>query len=275
MTPDNKITHEFREFEYQGWQQSVDQYHSSFGSLTTQAIETLLDAVQATEGTTLLDIATGPGYVAAQAVKRQCQVIGVDFSEAMVTKAQKFNSNIEFFQGVAEDLPFEEAQFDVAVMNFGILHLAEPDKAISEAFRVIRPQGKFAFTVWDFPEKAIGLQIVHEAIQSQGNLAIALPEGPPFFHFSNPENCIDSLTKAGFNHAVVQPIPLTWELENVEELFDAFYQGTARTGGFLRTQSSQFLAKIRVAVQETALKYMSNNKLVLPMPALVASAQKP
>jgi len=275
MTQDNKITNKFREFEYQGWQQSVDQYHSSFGSLTTQAIETLLDAVQAMEGTTLLDIATGPGYVAAQALKRQCKVIGVDFSEAMITKAQKLNPNIKFVQGIAEDLPFEEAQFDAVVMNFGILHLAEPDKAISEAFRVIRPQGQLAFTVWDLPEKALGIQIVHEAIQSQGNLAIALPEGPPFFHFSNPKNCIDSLTKAGFRDPVVEPISLMWELETVEELFDAFYQGTARTGGFLRTQSSQFIEKIRAAVQETASKYMSNNKLVLPMPALVASAQKP
>ncbi|NET59250.1 MAG: class I SAM-dependent methyltransferase [Symploca sp. SIO2E6] len=274
MKQDNKVTNEFREFEYQGWQQSVDQYHASFGSLTSQTIETLLDVVQAEAGTELLDIATGPGYVAAQALKRQCQVTGVDFSEAMVTKAQQLHPHIKFVQGIAEDLPFEAAQFDAAVMNFGILHLADPDKAISEAFRVIRPQGKLAFSVWDLPEKAIGLQIVHEAIQAQGNLAIALPEGPPFFHFSNPEHCIESLAKAGFNNPVVQQIPLTWELETVDELFDAFYQGTARTGGFLRAQSEQSLADIRAAVQETALKYISNNKLVLPMPALVASAHK-
>ncbi len=56
---------EFREFEYQGWQKSAQQYHAFFGSLTNQTIETLLDAVNARSGTKLLDIATGPGYVAA------------------------------------------------------------------------------------------------------------------------------------------------------------------------------------------------------------------
>lgn len=265
---------EFREFEYQGWQKSAQQYHGSFGSLTNQTIESLLDAVKAISGTKLLDIATGPGYVAARARDRQCQALGLDFSEAMLAKARELHPEIEFVQGGAEFLPFDDSQFDAVVMNFGILHLAEPDRAIAEAFRVIRPGGKYAFTVWKDLQQSIGIKIVHEAIQSHGDFTVSLPEGPPFFYYSDPNNCMAALQKAGFVNPMVQEIQLSWELESAEELFDAFAEGTGRTGGFLRKQTEECLAKIREAVRQTASKYRQNNHLVLPMAALVASAEK-
>lgn len=265
---------EFREFEDQGWQKSAQQYHASFGSLTNQTIESLLDAVKARSGTKLLDIATGPGYVAARARDRQCQAIGLDFSEAMLAKARELHPEIKFVQGGAEFLPSEDSLFDAVVMNFGILHLAEPDRAIAEAFRVIRSGGKYAFTVWKDLQQSIGIKIVHEAIQAHGDFTVSLPEGPPFFYYSDPNNCMEALQKAGFVNQMVQEMQLSWEIESAEELFDAFAEGTGRTGGFLRRQTEECLAKIREAVRQAASKYMQNNHLVLPMAALVASAEK-
>ena len=72
---------EFRKFEYNAWQKSVAQYDNSFASLTNQMIKPLLNTVNAQTGVKILDIATGPGYVAADAAKRECQVIGLDFSD--------------------------------------------------------------------------------------------------------------------------------------------------------------------------------------------------
>ncbi len=268
------VAKEFREFEYNGWQQSVDQYDNSFGSLTNQIIEPLLNAVNPQPGTKILDIATGPGYVAAGAAKRQCQVIGLDFSDAMLKKAKQLNPDLEFIQGEAESLPFKNGEFDAVVMNFGILHLAEPQKAINEAFRVLRHPGKFAFTVWDVMDQCIGMKLVYEAIQAYGNLEVALPEGPPFFYFSEEQNCISALQNAGFSHLLVSKFSLTWELKNADELLDAFYQGTARTGGLLRNQTEENLADIRATIRQTSQAYFDKNKLVLPMSALVASGTK-
>ncbi|HEY9651102.1 MAG TPA: methyltransferase domain-containing protein [Coleofasciculaceae cyanobacterium] len=264
----------FREFEYQGWQQSVEQYHSSFGSLTNQMIDPLLKAVKTQTGTKLLDIATGPGYVATAAHKRQCQVIGLDFSESMLAKARQLNPQLEWVQGSAESLPFPDGQFDAVVMNFGILHLAEPQQAIQEAFRVLRRPGKFAFTVWDVPEKSIGLKLIYEAIQAYGDLEVSIPEGPPFFYFSQPENSINALQKAGFTKSSIEQIDLNWQLSNADELFDAFYKGTARTGGLLRRQSAENFENIRVAVHQKTSSYLKENQLVLPMSALIVSGEK-
>ena len=275
MTVPTKNPKEFRQFEYCGWQQSVDQYHSSFSSLTSQTIESLLDSVNAAKDMELLDIATGPGYVAAQAHKRGCKVTGVDLSDAMVGKARQLNPQIEFCQGEAESLPFPESQYQAAVMNFGILHLAEPEKALGEAFRVIRSQARFGFTVWSKPEKSIALKIMNKAIETYKNTDITLPEGPPFFLFSEPDYCFKCFQNLGFKNYSFQEIPLLWEVSSADELFDAFYKGTARTGGILRAQTSQSLDNIRAAIHQDTASYRENNRLLLPMSAIVVSAQKP
>ncbi|NEO23090.1 MAG: class I SAM-dependent methyltransferase [Moorea sp. SIO1F2] len=283
MTVPTNNPKEFRQFEYCGWQQSVDQYHSSFSSLTSQTIESLLDSVNAGRDMELLDIATGPGYVAAQAQKRGCKVTGVDLSDAMVAKAKQLNPQIdlrsryaiEFFQGEAESLPFPESQYQAAVMNFGILHLAEPEKALGEAFRVIASQARFGFTVWSKPEKSIALKIMNKAIETYKNTDITLPEGPPFFLFSEQDYCFKCLQHLGFKNPSVQEIPLLWELSSADELFDAFYKGTARTGGILRAQTSKSLDNIRAAIHQDTASYRQNNRLLLPMSAIVVSAQKP
>jgi len=62
--------HSFHEFEHSGWQGIPQRYHQAFGELTIQSIEPLLDAAGVQKGTKVIDIATGPGYVAAAAARR-------------------------------------------------------------------------------------------------------------------------------------------------------------------------------------------------------------
>src|SRR5262249_56363460 len=108
----------------------------------------------------VLDVATGPGYVAAAAVRRGASVVAVDFSEAMLAEARRHHPAIDFRSGDAEALPFPDASFDAVVMSFGLLHLARPDQALAEAHRVLRPRGRLAFTVWDRPEQAAPFGLV-------------------------------------------------------------------------------------------------------------------
>jgi SAM-dependent methyltransferase len=264
----------FRNFEHTGWESIPAEYHQAFGSLTVQTIRALLDAVRVKSGMTFLDIASGPGYVAAAAAKRGATVLGVDFSASMVAHAQQLHPGIDFREGDAERLPLGSGLFDAAAMNFGILHLGQPEAALLEAHRVLRSGGRFAFSVWAKPEETIGFGIVLRAVELHGEPRVELPEGPPFFRFSDPEECIRGLMVAGFESPTVSKVPQTWRLAAGDGLFDAMKDGTVRTAGLLRAQKPTVLAKIRDAMRGALEKYTKGGVVELPMPALIASVVK-
>jgi SAM-dependent methyltransferase len=265
----------FRQFEHSGWQNIPQQYHQAFGELTAQSIEPLLDAAAVKKGTKVIEIATGPGYVAAAAAKRGATVIGVDFSAAMIAEAQRRNPGVEFREGDAEQLPFGNDLFDAAVVNFGILHLGRPDQALAEACRVLCPGGRFGFTVWAKPEEAVGFGIVLGAIAKYGNLNVPLPEGPPFFRFSEPDECVRSLLSAGFQSPKVAKVAQVWRLPSVDSLFEFMKDSTVRTAGLLRAQKPEVLEQIRHAMRDESKQYQKGDAIELPMPAILSSGMKP
>jgi ubiquinone/menaquinone biosynthesis C-methylase UbiE len=264
----------FKEFEYLAWQRAAEHYEHYFAPLTNQTVGPLLDAVEAGSNKALLDVASGPGYVTAAAAQRGARATGVDFSEAMVAKAKRLHPNLNFTFGDAEQLPFGDSEFDAIVMNFGILHLAQPEMAIREVYRVLRHKGRFAFAVWAKPEEAVGFAIALRAVEAFGNSNIALPQGPPFFRFSDSDECTKVLDASKFVDVEVEQFPLIWELTSTTDLFDAFYRGSARMGGLLRAQSKMALTAIREAIHRSVAPYEQNGRLAIPMPARVVRAQK-
>ena len=265
----------FRAFEHEGWERIPQRYHNAFASLTSQMTTPLLDAVGVTTGVQLLDVATGPGYAAAAAAKRGAEVVGVDFAPAMVAEARRRYPTVDFREGDAEELPFPEASFDAVTMNFGLLHLGRPERALTEAHRVLRPGGRLGFTVWARPEEAIGFQMVLRAVESYGKLDVQLPQGPHFFRFSDPQECHRSVLGAGFVSPTVKTIPLIWWLHSPDALFENMFEGTVRTAGLLRAQSADAVRAIRKALRRAAMPYQKGDGVELPMPAVLVSARKP
>jgi SAM-dependent methyltransferase len=265
----------FHDFEQAGWEKAASEYDRRFGELTTQSIGPLLDAVGAAPGTRLLDVACGPGYAAAAAARRGATVVGIDFSTAMIAQASANHPDLEFQPGDAEKLDFPGHSFDAIVMNFGMLHLAHPEKAIAEAFRVLRPGGRYAFTVWDAPERAAGFGIILESVQMHGAIDVPLPPGPPFFRFSEPEESKRTLLEAGFVNAQTLQVPQVWKLASGEDLLTTFRTAAVRTAALLNAQKPEALRKIRDEVVAKTEKFRHGNSIALPMPATLTSALRP
>jgi SAM-dependent methyltransferase len=278
----------FRAFELAGWEQAAGPYADHWTSLTRQTIEPLLTSVRARYGATLLDVATGPGWVASAATERGARAIGIDFSPTMVALARgawpgqpaadtrssaRAPRAPAFVVGDAEELPVGDATCDAVVMNFGMLHLGRPERAAAEARRVLRAGGRFAFTVWAPPEQAVAFAITLQAIQEHGDPRVPLPPGPPFFRFSDPDAARVLLNEAGFAAASIATLPLRWRLPTPEVAFDAMHRGTARTGGLLRRQTPAALNAIRDAVVRELASYRNDEGITIPMPAVLASAQ--
>jgi SAM-dependent methyltransferase len=200
--------------------------------------------------------------------------LGVDFSAAMVAQAQQLHPGIDFREGDAEELPLGNGLFDAAVMNFGILHLGRPEQALLEACRVLRAGARLAFTAWAKPEETVGFGIVLRAVETHGEPRVQLPEGPPFFCYSDPDECLRGLLVAGFESPSIIRVPQVWRLPGVDSLFEAMKNSTVRTAGLLRAQKPTVLDKVREAMRDGVEKYRKGDTVELPMPALLASATK-
>jgi SAM-dependent methyltransferase len=278
MNSGNRSAGDFRAFEHAGWEKLPQRYHQAFSNLTTQAIEPLLDAVDVRTGVRLLDVATGPGYVAGAAARRGASALGLDFSAAMVAEARGRFPAAQFQEGDAEELPFAGGSFDAVAMNFGLLHLGRPQNAIAHACRVLRPGGKAGFTVWAKPEEALGFGITLRAIQKHGDMSVPIPSGPPFFRFSDPDEFRRTLLGAGFLQPSVVALPQVWRLTSGDELFEIMLGSTVRTGGLLRAQAPKALEAIRAEIRESASAYRKDggksDAIELPMPAVLASGTK-
>jgi ubiquinone/menaquinone biosynthesis C-methylase UbiE len=191
----------------------------------------------------------------------------------MIKKARDYYPSLTFQVGDAENLAeFTAGSFDAAGMNFGMLHLSNPEKALRELHRVLTPASRAAFTVWRKSE-AVAFSLVLDEIEKHGNPHVPLPQGPAFFQYSEAAACERLLQTCGFT-CQVETLQLTWKLTDADEVFQAFYHGTARTGGLLHRQQPGDLAKIREAVCEAAKEYLVGGEIVIPMPAQLAWGMK-
>jgi len=274
FTEASPAAEDFRSFELSRWQRVADQYHSSWGSVTSSIGAALLDLVGIESGVRLLDVATGPGYVASLARASGAVALGLDFSTEMVAKANGLFPGVQFQVGDAEALPFAESSFDRVVSNFGLLHVSNPDKAIREARRVLAPGGSFGFTVWASGE-AVGFSLLSEAIMEFGQ-PVCLPDGPNFYQFSDPEYCQEVLQEAGFDECEASVVTMAWRLRSMDDLFPAYSEATVRTGALLAAQDASDLAKIEQRVRETARPFLAaNGELFVPMAAIAARGSRP
>lgn len=265
----------FHDFEHARWQEAADGYDRYWKPLVLQTIAPLLDAAAINENTGLLDVACGPGYAAGMAAERGASVTGIDFSPAMIKKAGVLFPEVRFQTGDAQALPFTDGMFDAVTINFGMLHFERPELALAEAYRVLNPGGRIAYTVWAKPEQAKGFDIVYSAIEKHGSLNAALPPGPPFFRFSDGDESAQALRNAGFVKPERELLPLVWEFTSGGDFLAAFHDGTARTGPLLRAQDPAARAAIHNAILQSLSSHARNNGLQIPMMAVLYHAIKP
>src|SRR5437868_3514054 len=134
-----------RAFERQGHDALAKSYNAFFAAVTALATAPILDAVSLRPGTRLLDVATGPGALAAEAANRGARPVGVDLSLQMIELARRLHPAIEFREADVEHLPFADDTFDAVVCAFGLGHFPRPKAAVAECVRTLLPGGRLAF----------------------------------------------------------------------------------------------------------------------------------
>ena len=266
----------FAKFEHEGWQRVAGKYDSVWARSTRQFIPPLLDAAEATLNLSVLDVGCGPGYVAAAVAERGATPRGLDFSAEMVAIAQKMFPQIEFCEGDAQNLPFADITFDRVLANFALLHVSDPERACAEAFRVLKPGGKFGFTVWAAPAENPYAKIIDDAMQAHADLEIDLPAGPPHYLFSGRKEFRRALEHVGFNGAsmIFKLHTIQWTVPSARYPFDAERCAGVRTAGLLARQTSEKLHAIELAIEESVRRYAKGDGFSIPKGAYVVAVSK-
>jgi ubiquinone/menaquinone biosynthesis C-methylase UbiE len=267
------MTGSFRDAELDGWSTRSETYDQYLAPITNQVVGPMIGALGAVAGKLVLDVCCGPGHLAGSLAQSGASVVGLDFAMPMVAKARENYPSLDFRQGDAEALPFDAETFDHVVCAFGVMHLSDADAAVVQAFRVLRPTGRYVFTQWAQDDEL--LSIVLSAIAEHGKQVSSLPNAPPAMRFSDPLECRRVLEASGFTDARVERVETAWTARNPKALLDLVYGGAVRAAMVLEAQPPERRDRIHDAIVLAAEARASDGAVVIRRPVVMASGLRP
>jgi ubiquinone/menaquinone biosynthesis C-methylase UbiE len=204
---------EVRQLIRQGWEEVAAEYAKDRLGIFGRSAERLLDLLRLPPGSALLDVGTGTGIVALQAIERvgsEGRVIGADIAAAMVSLAEQTAAgqgmtNVAFCRMDAEQLDFPDAAFDTVTCALSLFQFPDMLRALEEMGRVLKPEGRLGLSNWG-PGYFSPIASLQRSLFRKFGLRALLPNPIAF----EPAKLQALLHKAGF--AAVELIQETEEI---------------------------------------------------------------
>ena len=167
--------------------------------------ERMADVAAVGPGQHVLDVACGTGLLARAMASRVApggSVTGLDLNPGMLAVARRLAPAIDWREGPAEALPFDDNRFDAVVSQFGLMLFADPASAMREMQRVLKPGGHLAVAVFDALDRMpayAAMADVYERVVGPGvGAALRFP-----FSMGDPDALAALSARAGIGNAVV------------------------------------------------------------------------
>jgi ubiquinone/menaquinone biosynthesis C-methylase UbiE len=266
----------FRAFERQRHDHLATTYRDFFTPVTALAVRSLLDAARVRPSMNLLDVATGPGVLAAEANALGIGYTGIDLSPGMIELAKTSYPGIEFHVADVEHLPFGDASFDAVVCNFGLGHFPYPEASVTECVRTLKPGRRIALSWWDDLNKQRIQGLFREAIAEIGATAPPeVPKGYSVLRFADTGEFRRLLEGAGLTDVSVEDHQTSYLISDVDTLWRGGLGSFAVTGSAIAHQDAATQAAIRAALERRAEVYRTSAGLNLPIAFKIGAGQKP
>jgi ubiquinone/menaquinone biosynthesis C-methylase UbiE len=261
-----------------GWEKWHDWNAVVFASMTRW----FCDASGAAPKQVILDAACGTGLPSLALAERAHpggKVVAIDASPVMLAAAMRIArsaglTNIEHLPMDLTVLDFDDASFDAVTCKDGLMFCADPVKAASELRRVLKPNGRFALSAWDEPDKNAFFMTINAAV------AQFMPRPPPRagapgpFRLAPVAEFESVLRQAGFGELTVQSMEVVFEVESTDVHWQIVGDMSAPIEQAKATLSVADVQRLKRAMAEAIEPYRDGHRIRLPNTALCISGRR-
>jgi SAM-dependent methyltransferase len=266
------------------WEQSAagwEKRRADFQQLGLPLSQWMVEAIAPQPGHRVLELAAGlgdTGLLAAELVQPGGEVLITDGAEGMVEAARRNAeaagaTNVEAKVMEAEWIDVPTASMDGVLCRFGYMLLADPETALRETRRVLKPGGRVALAVWDTIERNPWLGVVRRVMVEQGVGQPADPGEPGPFRLSAPGAVQELLENAGFAEIQVDAFDLAQRAASLDDWWENLQDTSAATRNAVAGLAPAEHYRLRDAFDAGYQEYVRDDgSLSIPARALVAAA---
>lgn len=223
----------------------------------------------------ILETACGSGIVTLHLRnKLNASITATDINPNMLAMAKEKlqGKNISWLIADATDLPFEDAQFDCIVTQFGVMFFPDKVKGMKEAFRLLKPGGTFIFMTWGKLEangiSATGREVIGKFFNDQ----------PPAFYntaysMNNIEEVKSIISQGGFTDISYEVLTKECSFDSAWVMAEGLVEGNQIVHA-IREKDESAIGVLKEKVFETLVKRFGDHPCKSTMQAIVFIAKK-
>jgi SAM-dependent methyltransferase len=259
-----------------GWEAHREQLRTS----TMPVSAWMIDALDPQPGDNLLELAAGvgdTGFLAAELIAPGGTLICSDFSPDMLATAQRRAEelgvgNVRFKQIDADSsIDLEAASLDGVLCRFGFMLMADPESALRQTRRVLKPGARVSLAVWAGPEHNPWSVVPNQAMAERGIGIQGDPDAPGQFTWARAGLVAENLEAAGFTEHHVEALEFLIPYGSVDDWWASQSELSGRFAAALREAREEDVAAVRAVVERHAERFATaEGTLEVPACAWVA-----